>query len=412
MSRRRPGGWRGLAACLVLAGAGTSLPAQDEEAEAEKDAFTLLSEMLRKDALSSEPGEGVSTSAGGRRITNGTTDIFDLLGGPETANRILHDLAEGNDFWRFLQDFNFQLKTFQADEGRTGLGFAYDYDRDFGLRYLSDTVAHGVIYSLAARGSVAFDADINPEDFLEARASFRYFHSSGGTVAATEETFTELNELEAAAAEYTTDEALRASPEWIRFQEVAQRYLRSQFYFDVGFSGGLESNQSFSRKNWVLGVQGVADFKAWNPESGAAVFNIFDYPFAAVRFFTGMDPDFQVRGFFPTVLVGVDGVSPDDDAGRGAAGDTGSYWRGRTEISFKTPVAMLGDDVYYFTANHRMYQEFSAAAGVKAADLDFSRYLVLTLGGDAGVFLSFSTGKLPFDARNDQIYQIGWQFHF
>jgi hypothetical protein len=115
---------------------------------------------------------------------------------------------------------------------------------------------------------------------------------------------------------------------------------------------------------------------------------------------------------WPSGSVAVGIVDPQDDDPRKKAGDGRSFTRVTPEVAFKTPVAHAFDRDVYLSANYRLYYEVNAASSVKSAHLDEFQYLQATLGGQTGPFMSFSTGRLPFDRRDDQVYSLGFKMHF
>jgi hypothetical protein len=63
----------------------------------------------------------------------------------------------------------------------------------------------------------------------------------------------------------------------------------------------------------------------------------------------------------------------------------------------------------YISANWRRYDELSAPEAVRAADLAYYEYFVATVGPQRGLFASYSSGRLPFELSDDQIYELGFR---
>ena len=61
----------------------------------------------------------------------------------------------------------------------------------------------------------------------------------------------------------------------------------------------------------------------------------------------------------------------------------------------------------YSSANWRWYDALTTSAAVRAAALTHFRYCVATLGPQGGLFTRYSTGRLPFDDANEQVYELG-----
>ncbi|HYM36229.1 MAG TPA: hypothetical protein VET48_12570, partial [Steroidobacteraceae bacterium] len=89
-------------------------------------------------------------------------------------------------------------------------------------------------------------------------------------------------------------------------------------------------------------------------------------------------------------------------------GGNGNFTRLAFEVSFKTPVAKMRDQPIYVTANYRYYDELNASDAVKQAHLAAFNFLQATIGPQRGLFASYSTGRLPFDVKADQLYELGF----
>ena len=66
----------------------------------------------------------------------------------------------------------------------------------------------------------------------------------------------------------------------------------------------------------------------------------------------------------------------------------------------------------FFNANIRYYQELNAESEIISADLDDHIYFVMALQSSSGFYVSYANGKLPFDAKNNEIYSIGFNYKF
>jgi len=333
-----------------------------------------------------------------------------ILGDPETLNKVLDTYLRSDYGWKFLKDIGLQFKTFHADSA-TSLGVGYAFQKDISTRYFTENKVDriGQSISVSALGNVAFDRKINPIDFLEADVSVHVFGSHGGAVKVSDEVKDKLNALEDELVLIENQEVLNASPVWKEFFGVVQRNMTTQMYWDVAGVGALESDQSFRTKQYAYGIDVGLDVKAWDRNTVLASSNVFDWPFAAIRWLSGYDDAFLPRGStIPTVQLGIKRVEPTSGDPRVLLGDASGYTRFNCEISFKTPI----NDDAHFVANLRYYQEFGASSGVKAANLDKQLFFTSALTLSNGLFASYSTGKLPFDATDDQIYELGFFFSF
>ncbi|HVN83827.1 MAG TPA: hypothetical protein VMW17_03185 [Candidatus Binatia bacterium] len=378
--------------------------------------------------LGANAGELIGLS---KPASKGLTDFLsaafkDELTDTDRLNRIIGSYLERTSGLNFLGDINFRLKTFHEDGGPSNLGFSYAFSREvtnYTFGTTDPTTHRGLDLTFHANGNVAFDRSTNPEDFLDTKLNVSFFQSTGGASALDSAGVEKYNELSTAiVTKYhgATVEVINASKEMAELRALIQDHLRNQLAFDLAGEAGLESNQSFSDKQYVYGGRVGMVFKAWDDRSAWARWNVFDLPFATLRYLIGTDDHFSPSGkSYPAVLVGGALVDPDGEDPRTAVAGKSSYPRVRGEVSFRTrfidlgkwePVKALGQT--YLTANERYYWEVGASQAVKNANLDNFGYFVATLDTTVGVFVSYSVGRLPFDAKDDQIYDVGFKFHF
>ncbi len=355
--------------------------------------------------------------AGGASKPLSLDQFLSFLGNPETLNKYLEEYLRENNGWRILRDIQFQFKTFSThgQDSLSSLGFSYDFAKDINKRYFSrqGSSVLGQAVSVQARGNVAFDASANPEDFLESALSVSIFGSHGGAVESSDSVRTLLNRLENVLVAIETEESLNASAARMQFFDIAQSHLSTQVYWSIGGTGALESNQRFTTKQYVYGFDASFDVKAWNRYSVLASLNVFDWPFALIRWLSGMDTDFTPLGStFPTLRAGIKRVDPRDGDPRYAVDSSGAYNRINVEAAFRTPVGSLVGNEAYFEADVRYYREINPSAAIIAAHLERQSYFTGALTLSNGFFVSYTTGRLPFDAKDDQIYELGFKYKF
>jgi len=334
------------------------------------------------------------------------TALFKDPEGIATLNKIWQDNVLPKS--RFLRNLNLEFKTFKVDDADSvlGLGFSYSIAHDLAMHRLRPAAQAGLSLSFAAEGNVAFEQALNPQDFLDSKFSFHLFKSWGGTIAvAQDEIFTRLNDLETTLAMIEDPDSLLNAPALRNFNALMSQYIRDQFYLDVSLTGGLEANQNFSATQYTFGARLGLDLNLWQH----GYLNLFDWPFAAVRYLSGYDGVLEPRGGqFPMALFTLERVHPTEDPLREILGDISDYTRLSMEVTFKTEVASAS----YFEVNFRYYKELGASEVIRQAGLDEQVYVTAALTAPNGVFVSYTTGKLPFDARNDQIYQLGFRYNF
>ena len=346
---------------------------------------------------------------------------------PDVINKAIRPWLSPDSGLAFLKDVDFKIKAFEndSDTSENGLGFSYDYTKVIPLneyRYSgSKNTTTGYSANFKANGNVAFDDDINPADFLDTRLSFSGFRyrsgisQNGATDLAAR--FDRLNKLEDDAAGANSLEEQREILE--RTENIVDEIrnsLGSRSYIEVDLNVGIESDQKFDQTQWSYGAQVALDYKSHKRDAWQTQFNMFDWPFALIRMFSGHNPNdsrFQPYGStIPTLVFGYDQVDPQDNLAREAVGETSSFDRYRAEIFFRTPIAYIGNSEIWFNADWRFYQENSASAAIKAADLDKFDYRTISISSSNGVFVSYRKGSLPFDIADERAYEIGWKFNF
>jgi hypothetical protein len=308
---------------------------------------------------------------------------------------------------RFLRELNLEFKTFKVSnsDSITGLGVGYSFSKDITRRRFGNESQTGISLSLHTQGNIAFEKNINPEDFLESSLSFHLFKSWGGTIAATPEVWTKLNELEDSLALIENSEELINSPVLKEFISVTKKYLADQYYLDFSLLGNYESNQDFSIKQYSYGVDLGFDCKLWKNE----FFNIFDYPFAAIRWLSGYDEELNPMGVsFPAFIISLEQVNPIQFESREVLDESDDYSRLSGELSFKTPLSGSS----YFEADLKYYKEINPPDKIKEANLDECIYFKAAITTAEGIFISYANGKLPFDLLDNEIYQLGFKYNF
>ncbi len=364
---------------------------------------------------------GVSDKNTGSGFRESIDSLKNSFESPTSQSKILNSYLKSSSGWQFLKDVNFQFKAFDVDDQPdSALGFSYDYQKSIEDHELScDTSAScvmGLDLSFSSKGNFAFDKDKNPNDFLSSSLQFDFFRSVGGSLSGPmSEQILKLDEAFANAETEEDEEAV--------VQELialVKPNLTNQFYFEFGGHASLESNQRFSQKQWVYGFHTAIEVKSWSEQSAFSKFNFFDYPFALLRALSGYElcegkfsDCFKPRGTsLPVLQLGLSRVSPENDDPRKNAGDDSDFNRIEAELSFKTPIARVGENAVYIAMNYRYFKEIDAAPAVENADLDRFDFFTITLGGDEGLFVSYTDGKLPMDFTDDRVFELGYQFQF
>ena len=337
-----------------------------------------------------------------------------MLNDPNTLNMVLKSNLVPKNLSKIITDLNFEFKNFEnSTSNQNGLGFTYQYDKNIPISNWNKTNIGGAI-SLKADGNVAFQSRLNPANFLNDQVSIHLFDHKGGLVRTNDSAYIKAQRLRAKImSKYTDLNLLLSSNELKAFNKAITNSLTNQIYGDLSLNAGLESNQLFTKKNWTFGSEFALNVNFWDKKHHWNAVNIFDYPFAIIRFLTATDQQISVDGgSFPTVIVGIDYVKPYADSIREVYGDSISYMRIKAEIGFKTKVAKFGSQVVNFVSNYKVYSELNPTAALQKSGYNKFGYFVAALQSSSGFFVSYSIGKLPFDAVNSKVYSLGFQYKF
>lgn len=348
----------------------------------------------------------------------GNQDAFNALAQP-LMQRVLQT-AHTNALLGFLNDWNLRPKFFHAPDGASDdamLGLEYHYQKSIANRVFDDSWKNPMGISLAfeAQGDIAVEAKKNPNNLLETSAQLHIFQGIGGIDPTYSNSDAAKAEFQRELMQNIQDKEF-ASGRGKAYNEMARKlteHMAPQLFWDLEGHATLEADQQFHDKQWAYGGKLSFAFRDWRAQSTAGWFNVFDYPFAAIRWLVEKE-EFQPSGrVFPSVVLGLDLVDGSDNGTRIAIDpDTDAFPRGRAELAFKTRALRWQERPLYFSAAYRYFQEFSASNAIKAADLDRSEYFVMRMDLPYRFNLSYAAGKLPLDQDNDQVYAIGWALNF
>lgn len=346
--------------------------------------------------------------------------VSDLVQNPDLYNDLWKSFIDqatksDNTKWKFLKDLNVQFKTFQAtDDKPSALGLNYDFNFDYAKFSEKNNHRNSHSFSLTAKGNIAFNKNFNPSDFLETKVNYRWSQFFGGVLKSKDDTsvFTRLNRLEDKLVFIKDMQSKEAIELWDKFS--SDLVLSNQYYYSLAPKFALESNQDFSKTQFTSGLSVDLSAKAWKKNSTLSYFNVFDYPFAFLRRLMGTDKKFTLYGStIPTVQLGFDYVIPSNDPIRKElTGNSDPFPRFKFETSFRTFIARIKKDNIFFNANYRYYQELNTPETVLNANLAVNSYFVMALQSTSGLYVSYVIGKLPFDAKSDEVYSIGFDFKF
>lgn len=353
--------------------------------------------------------------------------VIRALGNEDTFNALAQPLVQQilqsqhtNALLGFINDWNLRPKFLHAQDGASDdavLGLEYHFQKSIANRVFDESWRNPMGISLAfeARGDVAVEAKKNPNNLLETSAELHLFQGIGGIDPAYANSEAAAAEFQRALMQNIQDKDFAAG-RGKAYGEMARKltaHIAPQFFWDLQAHATLEADQQFHDKQWVYGGKLSFAFRDWRAQSHAGWFNVFDYPFAAIRWLADKE-DFQPSGrVFPSLVLGLDLVDPSDNDSRLAIDpDSDAFARARTEIAFKTRVLRWQERPLYFSAAYRYFRELSASDAIKDANLDNAQYFVMRLDLPYRFNLSYATGRLPLDRDNDDVYAIGWALNF
>lgn len=321
--------------------------------------------------------------------------------------------------WNLFKTLNLKLKTFDTDES-TGsrLGLEYSWSRAIASVPLGEPQDNPLAASmeLHARGNVAFDPGVNPNDFLDSGVSFHVFQSIGGVSLREDVDRPALQQRMRDLVDEFVRKPAGEQPKFLRaIKSMEEIIARPQLLWDLSGHANIESNQDFSERQYVYGIQCGLALTSWRGEgTWLDGINFFDYPFALLRVLSGAEDRFRPTGLhFPRAIVGIDLVDPDGDEARAAVpGEGNPYPRFRGEVDLKTPIAKAGEDWIWIQASYRVYQEIQASPAIRAADLDTHSFVAVQLQLPKGFSLTYASGRLPLDQQNDDTFELGFNVRF
>jgi hypothetical protein len=141
-----------------------------------------------------------------------------------------------------------------------------------------------------------------------------------------------------------------------------------------------------------------------------------DQSFANKQSVYGLRATYVKLGIFQqTDWVGLDvnygRVDPTGDADRAAAlGTTPLAQYNRADFELEYLYNVGGKLIQTLEVNYRYFLEQAPPAQIEAAGLDKHHLVTARVGLPKDLFVAYSTGKLPFDKRNDKAFELGFSY--
>lgn len=164
--------------------------------------------------------------------------------------------------------------------------------------------------------------------------------------------------------------------------------ISGKFFYSsslLSMLGGIfykyENDQKFSNKNTVLGL------------------NI-----AFAKYGFGGDNNYIA------VSSNIGLVNPTNDSLRKnfIVGELKNYYRWDLELLISINLGHADLDTFEFS--HRFFNELSAPKEIKDAGLDQYKLSTFRVGFKNNLYVAYSIGRLPFDKKDDHIFEIGFSF--
>ena len=284
-----------------------------------------------------------------------------------------------------------EFKELDGENSEPTLGLSYAIDYNLAEMGVTADGAWNRRYALTfnATGTYTQDPLENPRDFLDTKLTG--FGSRSTRIPEQSDEFgaklTEAASRSVLCEDDASPECEGAADEAFALFDGTMGFLKAFRYQEFGLEAGLESDQEFDVKQRKFSAFFFSQYESWGSDSLLDLLNVT-----------------------PAFRVGLDSVSPNGMTPRALAGDDSSYMRLSGEVSLWIP---LGARVpLAFTINYRHYREISPSEIVENANLDSYDIRTLSLTGTNGLFVTYSSGRLPLDQQGDDVVELGWKTYF
>lgn len=281
---------------------------------------------------------------------------------------------------KYLQSvpLNLEFKQLDIEDADNVLGLSYDFNYELKNTQINAQERSSLSYrvTLNSNGLVTQNSEDNPFNFINSTLSISGIRSA----------FTEKQSEESIDAIRKLIEDIDNMDSRRQLFDILAYQFTNPWFYKFGAEVGIESDQSFDAK-----------------QSKASAFVFAHYDDLTGKTILG---DF---GIVPSVRISIDYVNPNGETPRAVAGDITSFFRASGEASLWLP---LNFNQMAFTFNYRTYYELGASDIVKDSNLDRSHLRTYTISGPYGLFVSYSSGRLPFGIKDENAVKLGWQWHF
>ena len=289
-----------------------------------------------------------------------------------------------------------KFKSLDVEDGDNVLAVTFEYAHSINKKRIESKNGwnRSIATDFKATGTLTQDAAKNPHNFIEAKFTlngnwFTDIPEHG------EEFAKALSDLSLAAAQCgggvteLTPENCKANEKGLNYLASTSEFLNSYQNYQLGVDLGYEADQEFKATQTKVSAFVFAQYEDWGDNSWLGALSVT-----------------------PAVRLGVDTIDPNNKTPRALAGDNTSYYRFSGEVSLWAPLTEISGTPIVFTFNYRYYKELSPSEIVKNGNLDSYQFKTYSLSGTNGLFVSYSSGRLPFDRQTNNVVELGWQTHF
>lgn len=271
-----------------------------------------------------------------------------------------------------------EFKQLDVEDADNILGLSYDFNYELKNTQLNAQDRSSLSYrvTLNSNGLITQDSEENPFNFINSTLS----------ISGTRSAYSEKQSEERIEAVRKLIQDIDNMDRRRQLFDILSDQFTNPWFYKFGAEIGLESDQSFDAK-----------------QSKASAFVFAHYDDLTGKTILGD------LGIVPSVRLSIDYVNPNDETPRAVAGDNTSFYRVSGEASLWLP---LNFNQMAFTYTYRTYQEFGASDIVKTSSLDRSHLRTYTISGPYGLFVSYSSGRLPFGIEDENAVKLGWQWNF
>ncbi len=344
-------------------------------------------------------------------LTAALEEAYRALRAPSTLNSALgraEGVVPGGVLFQAL-DLHF-VNVQEGDEQE--LGVRYSWSKSI-IRtpHAQGTTHWGYDLHASSKGLITAEAEDNPEELLETLAYPHFFWSWGG--AADSATVAEhLGVIQDSIFAYQAFDR-DATSDLSGLMAQLWDGLSTEVYLTMGPEGRFESDQTWARRQWAVGGKVGIDIKAWDGDSGLAKLNIFDWPAALLRYFSGLDDRIRPSGSaIPTLLLSAHRVSTKAHPEREALEGLAPYSRWGVEINYRSLSAQVVGGPLWLEVSYRHHEEIDPSQAVRDAQLHSYDRLLIGLLGPGGLGAWWARGRLPLDRQNTDHFGLGFRVRF